>query len=67
LEAFPFENLELDSGFRRRDEYKKGICPFRHSGGSRNPGGSEDEIDLWIIMVSLVIPHIASIFVDEIL
>jgi hypothetical protein len=26
--AFPFENLELDSGFRRRDEYKKGIGFF---------------------------------------
>jgi hypothetical protein len=54
LETVPFENPKLDSGFRRRDEYKKGIVPFRHSGGSRNPGGSKDEIDVWIIMVSLV-------------
>jgi hypothetical protein len=42
--TFPFENLELDSGFRRRDEYKKRIVPFRHSGESRNPGGPKDEI-----------------------
>ena len=26
--AFPFENLELDYGFRLRDEYRKGIVLF---------------------------------------
>ena len=26
--AFAFENLELDSSFRRRDEYRKGIVLF---------------------------------------
>jgi len=70
LKACPFENLGLDSGFRRRDEFEASslfVIPAPHQVRDKlqpESSGIEEEFDVYTITALLVISSIFKGFLN---